>query len=158
MIHFAAAALAFGLVTTHASIPHARRRTEVCVFLEIVAASAWIRFAPQFLFPGVIGIDSWFHLGVVAQINATGSIPTDNVYSGLTQFHIFGAFVAQISGLQPLYLVEVIGPMVGTVGSAFIFLLGRHLFGGRAGLVGSACYGFYGYIVSTDFSDRKSVV
>src|SRR5256712_6750300 len=152
MIHFAAAALAFGLVTTHASIPHARRRTEVYVFLEIVAASAWIRFAPQFLFPGVIGIDSWFHIGVVAQINATGWIPTDNVYSGLTQFHIFGAFIAQISGLQPLYLLEVIGPMVGTIGSAFIFLLGRHLFGGRVGLVASACYGFYGYVVSTDFS------
>src|SRR5439155_18907670 len=91
IVHFAAAALAFGLLAIQAVICHRNARTEALVLLELVIVSFWVRLSPQLLFRGVIGIDSWFHIGVVSETIRTGFVPTNNVYSGLAQFHIFSA-------------------------------------------------------------------
>lgn len=150
--HFATAALAFGLLAVQAVIRHRNSRSEVLVLLELAIVCFWVRLSPQLLFPSVIGIDSWFHIGVVSEISQTGLVPANNVYSGLTQFHIFSAVLAEVTGFRSLAAIELVGPLVGTLGSAFVYLLGRSLFGARAGLAAAVCYGFYGYIVSMDFS------
>ena len=150
--HLVTSSLLFVVIALEAvSLPKAHV-IELAVLAQATLASLWVRLAPQLASPGVIGIDSWFHAGVVREIAQSGFIPTDNIYHGLPNFHILAVAFGYVGGSQDLRFLELLGPIVGALGCVFIYLVGRWLHGGRVGLLGTAFYGFGGYLVAMDFS------
>jgi len=152
LTHFATASLLFVVVSLEVvSLPKGRA-FEVATLAQALVGSFWVRVAPQLVSSGVIGIDSWFHAGVVREIAESGVIPLDNIYHGLPNFHILVVAFGYVGGSQDLQFLEILGPVVGVVGCVFTYLIGRWLAGERAALLGAVFYGVGGYVVAMDLS------
>src|SRR6266571_1809041 len=148
---FVASAVMFGIVSFQAVFGLLSPRSKSLYLLEAFLAAFWVRLAPQLLSPGVLGIDSWFHLGIVQQILDTGFVPTGTVYSGLAHFHILMVSFAQVTGFEAPIPAEHFLALVGASGAPIVYLLGREFFDERISLVGAVVYGFAPQTVAVGF-------
>ena len=148
VLHFIFLTLMFGIASIQAICAYRTKRYEIAVLAEILIASFWVRIAPQVLFSGVLGIDSWFHLGVVEHIVQQGTIPAGTIYSGLALFHILAASWIEFLGITNLSFLETLGPYLALITCGSVYLLGRLCFNARVGLLGAVCCGFSVYAVS----------
>ena len=69
------------------------------VLLEVLALALVVRFAALYTTPGVIGIDTWSHMGFVQDIIAQHSLSAIGTkYYASPLFHLYAAFTSLLTG------------------------------------------------------------
>jgi len=76
---------------------------------------------------GPVGIDPWFHVGIIRDIVASGNVPAAAyVYTSFPLFHIFGAQTALLLSLSPFLSVALLSVAM-VLAPIFVFLVARQL-------------------------------
>jgi hypothetical protein len=109
------------------------------VLLKIIALSVTIYAGIYYQFPGIYGIDPWWHNSWVQEItnlgNVTGGQFVDSGYFLFPVFHLAGAttqIVTQLSVYESIFIT--VGVPIA-ISCLFVFLIGRKLAGTKAGLL-----------------------
>jgi hypothetical protein len=76
---------------------------------------------------GPVGIDPWFHVGIIRDIMASGTVPAGaSAYKAFPLFHIFGAQIAFLLGLSPFLSLAFLSVAM-VLAPVFVFLASRQL-------------------------------
>ena len=107
------------------------------LMLQIMLLGLSLRLTPQLLFPGLIGVDPWWHQMFTAGILESGYIPTEFAYSRLPIMHLVISANSLVSNLDydlstilSLALAQIV------VFTLFTFLIGKLLGAPKVGLLG----------------------
>ncbi len=119
-------------------IVNLRRSAVLWICAQIILLLLTLQISEYFLYPSVVGIDPWWHLGFTNNLLNQGHIPQGFSYSGLPNMHILIVTVQELTGvdykmgafLGPGLALTVLNPLL-------ILLLGSKIFGTREGLLAS---------------------
>ena len=104
------------------------------ILFEIFLLSINIRSSVYFEFPGLYGADTWWHCEFAQRIAQFGYIPSGEAYSWLPIMHLEIAITKILSGLNDKSSFFIIS-IIETFSTIFVFLVGRHLFNTKIGLL-----------------------
>jgi len=125
-------------------LPKGKTHTSfILVKITLIALS--LRWIPQFIFPGLIGVDTWTHQMFVTKILETGSISAGYDYSNLPVMHLIIATTMLITDLNYKFVTMLSISLLHVVGLVFVFLLGRFIFNPKVGLLAALLLGVAGY-------------
>jgi hypothetical protein len=115
------------------------RRTDVFILLQIIFLGTTIAWTQLLIFPSLLGIDTWEHAAMTAQIINEFRIPIGYGYSNFPLFHIFVALTSIITGFGykiSAMLSVGLGQIICEV--LVLYLVGKKIFNNpRAGLLAS---------------------
>lgn len=127
----AAAVLALEIMV----LPH-HRGYPYLVLGKIILLGLALIWIPQTIFPGLLGIDPYFHEQFTLSILDSGHVPTDNLYSSFPAMHIASGSTMLIADLSYKTATMLFtGTAYVVVSLSFVFLLGRAVFGSKLGLL-----------------------
>lgn len=107
-----------------------------CILLQIILLGFNLYLTQITIFSGVIGVDPWFHQMFSIKIINEGYIPGGFSYSQLPIFHLLISLTTTISNLSYKYSSSLsIGSLQLFVNILIVFLLGKHLFNEKVGLL-----------------------
>jgi hypothetical protein len=111
------------------------------ILFKIVIFCFGILCVPQFIFPGLFGVDTWFHQMIVTKIIETGTIPAGTSYSYFPIMHLLLSTTSLVTSLD--YRSTVLCSMFVFISIAliFIFLISRSLFNPKVGLLAALLLG-----------------
>jgi len=121
---------------------------ESFVLVKIMLIALSLRWIPQFIFPGLIGVDPWGHQMFTAQILETGSIPGGYPYSNLPVMHLIIVATSLITDLSYKFATMLSISLLHVVGLIFVFLLGRFVFDSKVGLLAALLLGVAAYWIN----------
>jgi len=134
--YFIVTALMAAVVAAQIFVLPAKKSYTYFLLFQIMLLGLSLRFIPQLLFPGVLGIDPWYHQMFTTNILEAGHIPEGSAYSNLPIMHLIIGSSSLVTGLDyahstmlSLSLIQVI------IFAMFTFLLGRFLGNPKAGLL-----------------------
>ena len=105
------------------------------ILFEVFLLSINIRSCIYFNFAGLQGSDTWWHCDLARQIGQFGHIsPLGREYSMIPVMHLEVAMTKIISGLNAKNSFFIIS-IIGTFSTIFVFLIGKHLFNTKIGLL-----------------------
>lgn len=130
--------------------PRLENRT-LRVLSKIILVAAGLRFIPQFLYPGLVGIDPWWHQMFTTKIMDLGRIPAGYGYSDLPFFHLIVALTSAITGLDYKFSVMASVGLSNVISLVFIFLIGKRLYNVKAGLLAALTAGIADWYINTGF-------
>ena len=120
------------------------KRKSSIVLLKILFLALNLQFGKYFLFPCLIGSDPGAHAGWIEKYSyyghityggpELGDLTSDNSYYNFPVFHLLILSIKLLTnlGLKDAYLFGGITLIISTV---FIFLIGKHISGNKAGLL-----------------------
>jgi len=119
----------------------ANKLYENFMLFKIVIFSFGLLCVPQFIYPGLFGVDTWFHQMVVTKIIENGTIPTGTSYTSFPIMHLLLSTTSLVTNLD--YRSTVLGSMFVFTSIALIFvsLIGRSLFNPKIGLLAALLLG-----------------
>lgn len=121
------------------------------VLFKILLLAASLRLIPQFLFPGLIGIDPWWHQMFTTKIMDFGRVPLGYGYSKMPVFHLVIALTSSITSLDyKLSAIVSIG-FLNIISLIFIFLIGRELYNYKLGLLSALIAGIADWYINAGF-------
>jgi len=109
---------------------------ESFVLMKIMLIALSLRWIPQFIFPGLIGVDPWGHQMFTAQILETGSIPGGYPYSNLPVMHLIIAatsLAALLLGVAAYWINLGMGIHPTTLALVLVAMLIYMIFKARQG-------------------------
>ncbi|MBA7642409.1 hypothetical protein ES703_50102 [subsurface metagenome] len=121
-----------------------RKYYTASVLMKIMLIALSLRWIPQFIFPGLIGIDPWAHQMFATKILEAGTIPGGYPYSELPVMHLIIDATALVTGLNYKFATMLSISMLQVVGLIFVFLLGRFVFNSKIGLLAALLLGIAG--------------
>ena len=121
---------------------------ESFVLVKIMLIALSLRWMPQFIFPGLIGVDPWGHQMFTAQILEAGSIPGGYPYSNLPVMHLIIVATSLITDLSYKFATMLSISLLHVVGLIFVFLLGRFVFDSKVGLLAALLLGVAAYWIN----------
>lgn len=108
------------------------------ILIEIILLGYSLEFVQQMLFPGVLGIDPWWHQMFVNKIINNGNIPDNYDYSKMPSFHLLIANASIIVNMDyKLTTTLTIGLVHILCNTLIMFCFGKHLIDERVGLLSS---------------------
>ncbi|MGD0955160.1 MAG: hypothetical protein ABR985_22695 [Methanotrichaceae archaeon] len=87
-----------------------------------------------YLFPGLHGIDSWYHIGLIQEILKFGYLPGNELYSSLPVMHLGITIFKLLTGMglkDSFFIVSVIEIII----TLFIFIISSKIFNVEIGLL-----------------------
>lgn len=103
--------------------------------LKVMLIGLSVEWSLLLLFPGILGVDPWFHQNFTLELLESGHIPEYSGYSKLPFMHLTVGATSLITGLNfkmaTMFSISLL-QMVSDV--LFIFLLGRLMYNDRVGL------------------------
>ena len=118
------------------------------ILVKIMLIALSLRWIPQFIFPGLIGVDPWAHQMFATKILEAGTIPGGYPYSELPVMHLIIDATSLITGLDYKFATMLSISMLQFVGLVFVFLLGRFIFNSKVGLLAALLLGIAGYWIN----------
>jgi len=97
LINFILISLMVGIVVLELSLKDVKK---LLVLLQILLIGLSISWSQVLLFPGLVGVDPWWHQMFTSKIISIHNIPDGYVYSKLPVFHLFIASTSLITGLN----------------------------------------------------------
>jgi hypothetical protein len=112
---------------------------KLMMLFQIIILSLCILFSQQILFPGLLGIDPYYHRNLVLQIIKTQYIPNTGSYADLPVFHLAIITIMDITGYQYKAASELLVCSSQIIClTLLIFLIGYKFIGSyKAGLLGA---------------------
>ncbi|CAN5735368.1 hypothetical protein BH24ACT22_BH24ACT22_12530 [soil metagenome] len=89
--------------------------------------------------PYIRGVDHYSHAVMANQMRSEGSFESYLIYP--PGFHTVTAMISNLSGLEPIDVFPVLGPMLFLLPTLALYTLGSHLWGWEYGLVAAAFVG-----------------
>lgn len=112
------------------------KRHHLYILLQIFIIGFSLYLTQVSIFPGVIGVDPWFHQMFSLKIINEGYIPGGFGYSQLPIFHLLTSLTTTISDLSYKYSSTFsIGSLQLIVNILVIFLFGKYFFNEKVGLL-----------------------
>jgi uncharacterized membrane protein len=109
------------------------------VLFKIIALSITIYACIYYQFPGIYGVDPWWHNHWIQETVNLGHITEGqfipNTYFLFPVFHLAGATMQIVTGLSTYSSVFIAVSLLVVVSSTIVFLIGRKLFNTRVGLL-----------------------
>jgi len=121
-------------------LPKGRAYTSF-LLVKIMLIALSLRWILQFIFPGLIGVDPWFHQWFTTQISEAGTIPEGYFYSKIPVMHLIIASTSLITDLDYKFATMLSISLLQVIGLIFVFLLGRFIFNSRVGLLAALLLG-----------------
>lgn len=127
LLYFILTALMAGIVACEILVS-GRRHTPLILF-QVILLGVSIAWSQLLIFPGLLGIDPWFHAAFTDWIVEEGSIQEGSLYSKLPYFHLMIAATSLISAL-PYKFATMASVSLGQIvcNAFFVFLLAATLF------------------------------
>lgn len=122
------------------------------VLLEIVLSAAMLEFSQVFIYPSVVGVDSWWHQMFTLDILRTGHVPSGTAYSQFPVLHLIVGSTSLTTGLS--YKISAfLSVSVPTIFCevVFTFLLGRSIINEKVGLLGGLLLGMASYSLTIGY-------
>jgi len=107
------------------------------ILIQIMLLGVSIAWSQLLIFPGLLGVDPWYHYDLTIKIIDEGFLPEKFGYSKLPLFHLTIAATSLIAGL-PYKLAAMVSVSLGQIvcNALFVFLIASCLFSNyRAGLL-----------------------
>ncbi len=125
-------------------ILYASRRFTPLILAQIILLALTISWSQLFLFPAVVGGDSWWHQFFTNTIIAQGHVPGELSYTNLPLFHILiGSFSIISSTDYKIASLLTVSLMQLALQAALVFLMAREAFGNyRVGLISALFVSF----------------
>lgn len=112
------------------------KRHQVYILFQIILIGVSLYLTQVLLFPGVVGVDPWFHQMFSLKTINEGYIPDGYSYSKLPIFHVLVSITAIITNLSYKYSsISSIGSLQLIVNITVVFLFGKYLFNEKVGLL-----------------------
>jgi hypothetical protein len=124
---------------------------EAVVVSVIVAQSLLARAFVFYSLESVVGVDPWFHLNASADIIQNGHVLTPGLYFFYPLYHVGLAVISQLSGLTLRESSFAFGAVSESLIGVFLYLVGRKVGFGRAGLAGAWAVGFLPWTLKWGF-------
>ena len=107
------------------------------ILLEIFLLALNIRWSIYYLFPGISGIDSWYHIGFIQEIISLGHFNDTKIYtaySAIPSMHMLVVLFKLITeiNLKDSYFILSIIEIVSTI---FVFLIAKNIFSLKSALL-----------------------
>jgi len=105
------------------------RRHTPLILIQVLLLGVSIAWSQLLIFPGLLGIDPWYHSALTNRIVDEGFIPKGYEYSKLPLFHLMIAATSLISSL-PYKLANMASVSFGQIvcNALFVFLIADYLF------------------------------
>ena len=103
-------------------------------FSKIIVLAILIRSSIYYQFPGVVGVDPFYHIDFINYLLMNGFLRIGDTYFHFPAMHIFVAAVSIISNLSPIDSFFFIG-IIEVISLIFVYLLGKKLFNNQIGLL-----------------------
>jgi hypothetical protein len=111
------------------------------VLMKIMLVALSLRWTPQFIFPGLAGVDTWAHQMFAAKILEAGTIPGGYPYSELPVMHLIIDATSLITDLNYKFATMLSISLIQVAGLIFVFLLGRLIFNSKVGILAALLLG-----------------
>lgn len=112
------------------------KKHQTYILLQIILIGVSLYLTQVSLFPGVVGVDPWFHQMFSSKMINEGYIPGGSSYSQLPIFHLLVSITTIITNLSYKYSsILSIGFLQLIVNIMVIFLFGKYLFNEKVGLL-----------------------
>lgn len=122
------------------------------ILLEIFIFSITLSSSFNFIFPGPIGNDAYYHINFIESIIDQGNI---NSYIGnyvnYPIFHLFYAEFINITGLNEIKITQVFLAIYQIIFFCFLFLLTKKIFNDKIALISVLLFSITPYIVQPQF-------
>lgn len=118
---------------------------------KILLVSASLRVVPQLLYPGLIGVDPWYHQALFNQIIAQGKIPLGTGYSWLPVFHLIAVSFSSLTCLDYKISVMASTGFFNIISLVFVFLIGKRVLDVRTGLLAALIAGIATWYANAGF-------
>jgi hypothetical protein len=105
------------------------------ILLKIGLVTVSLLWIPQVIFPGLTGVDVWWHQFFTNEILMFGHIPGGYNYSELPIMHLTIGLVSSITCLDYKFSSMFSVSFLQLIGLFFVFLLGKFLFNSKVGLL-----------------------
>jgi hypothetical protein len=107
------------------------------ILVQIIIFGLLLEFSELLIFPSsLVGVDPWWHQTVTMKIINGGYIPTNTIYSNLPIFHLEVALTSILSSFDykyaAMFSISFLQVFLETV---FTFLIGKHIFNSKIGLL-----------------------
>lgn len=122
--------------------------TQALILGKVIVLGFILRAGIYYEFPGISGVDPWFHNFVVQQTVSTGHVVDyinmavlhPNIYNIFPIFHITGAMTQIITSLSTYDSIFATAGFLVTLSCIFIFLIGRKLVSVKVGLLAALIF------------------
>jgi hypothetical protein len=111
------------------------------LLVKILLIALSLRWIPQLVFPGLIGIDPWFHQTFTTEIVEAGTIPGGYIESKVPMMHLIIGATLLITDLDYEFAAMFSISLLQVIGLIFVFLLGRFIFNSKVGLLAALLLG-----------------
>lgn len=140
--YFISIFLMIGILTVEIlSIPRSKTYAYF-VLLKIIIIALSIVWSQMLLFDTVVGGDLWVHQQFTQEIIGLGAIPDASGYYTVPVMHIINALTILITGLSyKMASMCSISFLQTLIPLSFVFLLGRHFFNAKVGLLAALLLG-----------------
>jgi len=118
------------------------------ILVKIMLIALSLRWIPQLIFPGLIGVDPWAHQMFTGKLMEAGSIPGGYPYSELPIMHLIIAATSFITDMSYKYSTMLSISLFHVIGLIYVFLLGRFIFNSKVGLLSALLLGIAGYWIN----------
>ena len=127
LLYFILTALMAGAIVCE--ILAAERRHAGFILLQVLLLGVSISWTQQLISPGLVGIDTWYHVDLANRIIADSFLPMNYSYSTMPFFHILISMTSVITTL-PSKLAMMVSVSFGQIAcnAFFIFLIANYLF------------------------------
>lgn len=140
--HFVSMGLASAVLAVEITLIPPKKGYACFVLAQIVFLVVGLIWSTMVVFPGLLGFDAFSHGPFTEAILQNGHIPAGEYYSTYPSMHLTVGSAMLVTGLEyktacmlSACLMFVIVPL------SFVFLLGRFLHGGKAGLLAALLLG-----------------
>lgn len=103
--------------------------------LKIMSVAISIGWTPRLIYPGLIGLDPWWHEMFTMKILELGRIPEGYAYTRLPVMHLIIGSSSLITGLDYRISEMVSISLLQVVSLSFVFLLGKFIYNEKIGLL-----------------------
>lgn len=136
LIYFIFLSIMSGILALEILFVHPKKGNLALVLFQIVILALILVWSQLLIFPGIVGVDPWFHQSFTLKILDAGGIPDIYSYSKLPLMHLEIGSTSLITGLNyKLSTMLSITFLQVLCGIFFVFLIGRFIFNKKVGLL-----------------------
>ncbi len=126
------------------SLDETKGKHSAIVLLKIIALSLSVYVGVYHQFPGIYGIDPWYHNQIIQETVNLGHITEGQIvandYFPFPNFHLAGATMQIVTGLSTYNAIFASTGVMVAFSSLFVFLIGQKLASTRAGLLAALIF------------------
>jgi len=130
LLYFILTAFMAGIISSEISTS-GKRHTSF-ILIQVILLGVSVAWSQLLIFPGLLGVDPWYHCAFTDRIINEGFIPEGHVYSKLPLFHLIIAATSLITSL-PYKLATMVSVSLAQIicNAVFVFLIANYLFKNR---------------------------